>query len=124
MKDVIISVDKKARTVTVSPECIGIEGESKQGKFIVEFADGFIDGTAVLDVQVCNCNTKGYIPLTKDGQTYTGDILGSLTCHIGKIKMQVKITQPADKAGHIPVFKSVIFTVRVEESINATEELQ
>lgn len=124
MRDVIITVNKKARTVTVSPECIGIEGESKQGQFIVEFADDFVDGTAVLDVEVCNCGTKGYIRLTKDGETYKGDILDSLTCHIGNIKMQVKITQTADATGHAPVFKSVIFTVRVEESINATEELQ
>ena len=123
MKDVIITVDKKARTVKVSPEVIGIEGENKQGQFIVEFADGFVNGDAVLDVRACDCNKKGYIPLIKDRETYKCDILSSLTCHTGRIDMQVKITQAEDDAGHTPVYKSVIFAVKVDEAINATEEL-
>lgn len=122
-KNVIITVNRKARTVEVSPERIAVEGECKQGHFIVDFADGFIDGSAVLEVLICNCGEKGYITLEKDGETYKGEIAECITQHHGNVKLQVKITQEADADGNTPIYKSVIFTVKVEESINATQEL-
>lgn len=122
MDNVIITVNSEKRTVAVKPEKIAISGENKQGQFIVEFSDTFIDGEARLDVLICNCKKKGYITLTKSGTTYTGDILSSITRHIGKVKMQVVVRQQADN-GSTPIFKSTIFEVGIEESINATEAL-
>lgn len=122
MDNVIITVNAEKRTVLVKPAVIAISGENKQGQFIVEFSDTFIDGTARLDVLICNCKKKGYIELTKNGKTYVGDILTCITSHTGKVNMQVVITQ-ATVGGITPVFKSAIFDVSIEDSINATEIL-
>lgn len=122
MDNVIITVNSEKRTVLVKPEKIAICGENLQGQFIVEFADTFIDGEARLDVLICSCKKKGYIALTKSGSTYAGDILSSITCHDGKVKMQVVIKQTTTN-GSTPIFKSEIFEVFVEDSINATEVL-
>ena len=71
---------------------------------------------------ICSSKKTGYIPLTKGGSTYTGDILSSITCHAGRVKMQVVVKQtPAN--GNTPIFKSAIFEVGIEDSINATEIL-
>lgn len=122
MDNVIITVSGEKRTVVVKPAKIAISGENLQGQFIVEFSDSFIDGAARLDVLILNCKTKGYITLTKSGSTYVGNILSSITSHVGKVKMQVVIQQAA-VSGVTPIFKSAIFEVEIEESINATEEL-
>lgn len=122
MDNVIITVNSEKRTVLVKPEKIAICGENLQGQFIVEFADTLIDGEARLDVLICSCKKKGYIALIKSGSTYVGDILSSITCHAGKVKMQVVIKQTATN-GSTPIFKSEIFEVLVEDSINATEVL-
>lgn len=122
MDNVIISVNSEKRAVVVKPELIARSGENKQGQFIVEFSDTFIDGTARLDVLICNCKKKGYITLTKSGTTYVGDILSCITKHTGKVKMQVVVNQSAVN-DVTPVFKSAIFEVGIEDSINATEAL-
>lgn len=122
MDNVIISVNSEKRAVLVKPEKIAVCGENLQGKFIVEFSDSFIDGEARLDVLICNCKKKGYITLTKSGSTYVGDILSCITCHAGKVKMQVVVKQTAVN-GVTPIFKSAIFEVAIDDSINATEAL-
>ena len=123
MENVIITVNAENKSVVVKPAKIAISGENLQGKFIVEFADNFVDGSARLDVLICASKTKGYITLTKSASTYTGNILSSITKHVGEVKMQVVITQSATSGG-TPVFKSAIFEVEIEESINATQELR
>lgn len=122
MDNVIITVNSEKRTVEVNPPKIAICGENLQGRFIVEFSDAFIDGEARLDVLICSCKKKGYIALTKSGSTYVGNILSSITCHAGKVKLQVVIKQTTTN-GSTPIFKSEIFEVLVEDSINATEAL-
>lgn len=119
MADIIISVNNRKRSVTVKPQIIGVEGENLQGKFIVDFEDGFIDGNAVLDIKVGN--DKGYVKLNKVDGTYQGDIVSPVTRIAGKVLMQVKVTQPATTAG-TPIFKSAIFGAIVDDSINATTE--
>ncbi len=122
MDNVIITVNSEKRTVGVKPETIAISGENLQGQFIVEFSDTFIDGTARLDVLICNTKKKGYIELTKSEKTYVGNIVSSITKNTGKVKMQVVVKQTA-VGGVNPVFKSAIFEVGIEDSINATEVL-
>lgn len=122
MENVIITVNSEKRTIVVKPKKIAISGENMQGQFIVEFADNFIDGEARLDVLICSCKKRGYIALTKNENTYTGDILSSITRYAGKVKMQVVIKQTAI-SGATPIFKSEIFEVIIEDSINATEVL-
>lgn len=122
MENVIITVNRNGKTVAVKPDKIAVCGENLQRKFIVEFSDGFVDGEARLDVLICSTNKKGYIALTKETNTYTGDILSSITSHAGKVKMQVVVRQTAVN-GAVPVYKSAIFEVGIEDSINATEAL-
>ncbi len=122
MDNIIITVNKRTRAVSVKPDKIAISGENLQGQFVVEFSDSFVDGEARLDVYICSCKKKGYIPLEKKENTYIGDILSSITCHSGKVKMQVVVRQEEEN-GTAPIFKSAIFEVGIEDSINATEIL-
>lgn len=122
MDNVIITIDSEKRTAIVKPEKIAVCGENLQGQFVVEFSDKFIDGEARIDVFIKSKNKKGYITITKSGKTYVGDIKSSITNTAGKVKMQVVIKQAAVN-GATPIFKSAIFEVIVENSINATQEL-
>lgn len=121
--NVIITINSDKRTAVVSPKEIAISGENLQGKLIVEFSDSFVEGFAArLDVLICSSNKKkGYISLKKEGNTYVCDISNKITERPGKIKMQLVVKQ--DTGTNFPVFKSAIFEVIVEESINATDEL-
>lgn len=123
MDNIIISVNSASRAVLVNTEKIALYGENLQGQFVVEFIDKAIDGEARLDVFIVDKNKKGYIALTKKDDTYVGDIQSSITCNTGKIKMQVVIKQSATTSGAVPVFKSEIFEVAIEESINAEDPL-
>lgn len=123
MDNIIITVNSASRSVLVNTDKIALYGENLQGQFVVEFIDNFIDGIARLDVLIVDKKKKGYITLTKKDGTYIGDISSNITCNTGKIKMQVVVKQTATTSGDIPVFKSVIFEVSIEESINAEEPL-
>lgn len=120
--DVIITINSDKRTAVVSPKEIAISGENLQGRLIVEFSDSFVEGSeARLDVLICSSNKKGYISLEREGDTYVCDISDKITERPGKIKMQLVVEQ--NTGNNYPVFKSSIFEVVVEESINATSEL-
>lgn len=121
--NIIISVNSASRAVLVNTEKIAHYGENLQGQFVVEFVGDVIDGEARLDVFIVDKNKKGYISLTKQGDTYIGDIQSNITCNTGKIKMQVVIKQSATASGSVPIFKSEIFEVIIEESINAEQPL-
>lgn len=123
MDNIIITVNSASRSVIVNTDKIALYGENLQGQFVVEFIDNFIDGSARLDVLIVDKKKKGYITLTKKNGTYIGDISSNITCNTGKIKMQVVVKQTATTSGNIPVFKSEIFEVSIEESINAEEPL-
>lgn len=123
MDNIIISVNSASRAVLVNTEKIALYGENLQGQFVVEFVGNAIDGEARLDVFIVDANKKGYIPLTKKDDTYVGDIQSNITCNTGKIKMQVVVKQSATTSGSVPIFKSGIFEVLIEESINAEQPL-
>lgn len=118
--DIIISVNAKTGEIYKSAPVLGINGENVAGQIIVEFFNGdFVDGTAKLDIQ--RGNEAGYVEMTKDAntKTYRLEIKKSLLAVVGVIRMQVNITQ-TKKGEEIPVFKSKVFELNVEESIEAS----
>lgn len=121
--DIIISVNAKTGEIYKSAPVLGINGENVAGQIIVEFFNGaFVDGTAKLDIQ--RGKETGYVEMTKDAvtKTYRLEIKSSLLAVVGIIKMQVNITQ-AKKGEEIPVFKSKVFELNVEESIEASAQI-
>lgn len=119
-KDIIVSVNAADGSVYTNAKSLGINGENLGGQIIVEFFNGaFVDGAAKLDIQ--RGDEAGYVEMTKDAntKTYRLEIKTSLLAVVGVIRMQVNITQ-TKKGEEIPVFKSKVFELNVEESIEAS----
>lgn len=119
-KDIIVSVNAADGSVYTNAKSLGINGENLGGQIIVEFFNGaFVDGAAKLDIQ--RGDEAGYVGMTKDAntKTYRLEIKTSLLAVVGVIRMQVNITQ-TKKGEEIPVFKSKVFELNVEESIEAS----
>lgn len=119
-KDIIVSVNAADGSVYTNARSLGINGENLGGQIIVEFFNGeFISGAARLDIQ--RGNETGYVEMTKnaDTKTYRLEIKTSLLAVVGIIKMQVNITQ-TKKGEEAPVFKSKVFELNVEESIETS----
>lgn len=119
MKDIIITTYKDGAVYTEGAN-LGINNENLQGKLIFEFADDFVDGTAYLEFE--RKYETGYIPMTKVGNTYEIEIKSSLLSEIGKINLQLRITEDSKPEG-VPVFKSQVFSFEVLEAINATSTI-
>ena len=116
MKDIQIKISKETRKITeLSRTVIGNDGENLQGKFVFSFDDEFVNGQPRLEYQIED--TKAYIPLTKEDETYTIPIRSVLTKE-GKLYLQLVITEGTQE-DEIPIFKSNVFYVVVNESINA-----
>lgn len=119
-KDIIVSVNAADGSVYTNAKSLGINGENLGGQIIVEFFNGeFVNGAAKLDIQ--RGDEAGYVEMTKDAntKTYRLEIKTSLLAVVGVIRMQVNITQ-TKKGEEIPVFKSKVFELNVEESIEAS----
>lgn len=119
-KDIIVSVNAADGSVYTNARSLGINGENLGGQIIVEFFNGeFVNGAARLDIQ--RGNETGYVEMTKnaDTKTYRLEIKTSLLAVVGIIKMQVNITQ-TKKGEEAPVFKSKVFELNVEESIETS----
>lgn len=119
-KDIIVSVNAADGSVYTNARSLGINGENLGGQIIVEFFNGeFVNGAARLDIQ--RGNETGYVEMTKDAdtKTYRLEIKTSLLAVVGIIKMQVNITQ-TKKGEEAPVFKSKVFELNVEESIETS----
>ena len=119
-KDIIVSVNAADGSVYTNARSLGINGENLGGQIIVEFFNGeFVHGAARLDIQ--RGNETGYVEMTKDAdtKTYRLEIKTSLLAVVGIIKMQVNITQ-TKKGEEAPVFKSKVFELNVEESIETS----
>lgn len=119
-KDIIVSVNAADGSVYTNARSLGINGENLGGQIIVEFFNGeFVNGAARLDIQ--RGNETGYVEMTKDAETktYRLEIKTSLLAVVGIIKMQVNITQ-TKKGEEAPVFKSKVFELNVEESIETS----
>lgn len=118
MKNITINVSRETRMVYLSRYVFGNDGENLQGNFSFKFNDEFVDGTARLEYIIGG--KKKYLILMKGENEYTVPIKSVLTKE-GKIMMQLVITEGTDP-DEIPIFKSNVFEVRCNASINAEIE--
>lgn len=118
MEKIIINVEKSTRMVSLTKTTIGNDLENLQEELVFKFTDEFVNGSARLEYKV-NGN-KYHIPMTKEGESYTVPIKNVLTRE-GKIEMQLVVVEQ-EQDEEIPVFKSNVFYVYCNKSINAQEE--
>lgn len=118
MKDIIINVSRETRMVYLTKYTIGNDGENLQGNIIFKFKDSFVNGTARLEYIIDN--VKKYQILNKGEEEYNIPIKSVLTKE-GEIIMQLVITEGIDPE-EIPIFKSNVFKVYCNQSINAEAE--
>lgn len=117
--DVIIKIQKSTRLVDLSTYSLGNENENLQGNLIFEFRDEFVDGTARLEFS--DGTNKEFVIANKENNSYIVPIKSELTKRKGNILMQLVITEGTDE-NEIPIFKSNVFTLNIEQSINADSE--
>ena len=115
-QDILIKVNSSNGRVELPTARLGINGENLQGNIIVDFIDEFVDGTAILEIK--RNSEKYYLTMTKENSKYKLPILSSLLTEVCTINFQIRIT--VGTGNDIPVWKSNIFFLKVEEAINAT----
>lgn len=118
MNDILIKISKETRMVDVSKSLIGNDGENLQGNLIFRFKDELVNGIARLEYEIQG--EKKYAILSKKGDEYVIPIKSVLT-KVGQINMQLVITED-DTAQGVPIFKSNVFYVYCNKSINAEIE--
>ena len=118
MKDLFIKINRKNRQVDLSKSTIGNDGENLQGNMIFTFEDEFVNGQARLEYTMDG--EKRYIFLNRNDESYTTPIENILTKK-GTIHMQLVILEGIDE-NNVPIFKSNIFYVYCNDSINAEVE--
>ena len=118
MNDFIVKVEKSTRMVDLPKNVIGNDMENLQEKLIFKFTDEFVNGQARLEYQIGR--TRDYIVLSKENDTYIIPLKNVLTKE-GKIEMQLVITETSETE-EIPVFKSNVFYLYCNKSINAVNE--
>ena len=123
MKDLIITIDYDTRNVKFNRDFIGLNGENMQGNIVVDFEDkkDFIDGTAYFEVE--QNGNKYFIEMTKNAEsnTFYIPIKASLLRYTCTLKCQISIREDNAGGEEIPVFKSVVFNIPCNESVNAVE---
>lgn len=118
MNNIIVSVSKETRYVTLPKSFIGNDSENLQEKMIFEFTDEFVEGQARLEYSIDD--EKYYTMLERVDNTYQIS-LKSVILVANVVNMQLVITEGINEED-IPVFKSNKFYVTVGESINAEIE--
>lgn len=118
MNDFIVKVEKSTRMVDLPKNVIGNDMENLQEKLIFKFTNEFVNGQARLEYKIGS--TKNYIVLSKENNTYKMPLKNVLTKE-GKIEMQLVITEN-EIDEEIPVFKSNVFYLYCNKSINAVDE--
>lgn len=118
MKDILINVSKTTRKIDVEKSLIGNDGENLQGNIVFKFKDEFVEGIARLEYTIKGENK--YILLAKQEDSYIIPIK-SVLAKEGQINMQLVITEEEKEEG-IPIFKSNVFYVYCNKSINAEIE--
>ena len=128
MKDIEIKISKETRKVELSKHVIGNDAENLQGNLVFTFPtifegkeieNEFVDGQARLEYTIDGQDY--FIPnLTKQDESYIVPIKSILTKE-GQVYMQLVVTEGTDP-DEIPIFKSNVFYVVVNHSINAEIE--
>lgn len=118
MKNIEIKVSKETRMVFLEKNIIGNDGENLQEKLVFSFKDEFVDGQARLEYEIDG--EKYFAILTKVGESYEIPVKNVMAKEF-QINMQLVITEGTDE-NEIPVFKSNVFYVFVNKSINAETE--
>lgn len=111
MKDVKIKVHTDG-TVYAYEKVLGYDGESNAGRIIIEM-EQFVDGIGILEVQ--QGDNKYFVELEKENETYYLPIKNILLL-TEEISFQLRIT-----LNEVTIYKSEIFTLNVENSINSIE---
>ena len=120
MENIDIAINKQTRMIDkISRTVIGNDGENLQENLVFSFNDEFVDGQARLELLMPN-KQKSYITLEKNEETYQIPVKSIIT-KTGKLTMQLVIDEGIDEES-IPIFKSNMFYVIVNSSINAVEE--
>lgn len=119
MNDIKVTINKKTRMVNLSKSIIGNDGENLQSNFVFEFEDEFVNGQARLEY-VLEEKTE-YVFLDRENETYTTPVKSFLTKN-GTINMQLVILEGTDE-NNVPIFKSNMFYVFCNPSINAEVEV-
>ena len=118
--DILIKIDKQGY-VYKDKAVLGINNENIVTNIVFEFVDTFVDGIGWLEIQMPD-GTKNYVALEKTENSYRLPVKSSLLTQIGKIYMQLRITENENPNG-IPVLKSSMFYMKVLEAINSTTEI-
>lgn len=121
MKDILIKIDTKTSRVTLPTDVLGITGENLQGKLKFQLSE-WIEGQPLLLVhQEYDGETHdSYVEMNIDegNKIYYLEIKNSLLKG-WKVDLQLQITEE-DKGSGIPVFKSNMFYLKVEETLDAS----
>lgn len=118
MDKIYIKVDKKTGMVYLDNTVIGRDNENLQQELIFSFENGFVSGSPRLEYKIAN--NKYHIPMVIDGENYKIPVKNILTKE-GKVEMQLVVVQIAQNE-EIPIFKSNVFYMYCNKSINAQEE--
>ena len=120
MENINIVINKQTRMIQDLPRAIiGNDGENLQENLVFSFDDEFVQGQARLEI-IMPDKTKTWFSLTQVEETYQLPVKSLLT-KIGKIYMQLVIDEGTDE-NSVPIFKSNIFYVICNKSINAPGE--
>ena len=118
IKDVNIKVSRETRMVYLDKTVIGNDNENLQGNIVFSFKDEFVDGQGRLEYRTKE--ERGYVLLEKVDETYQIPVKSVLTKE-GQVDMQLVITEGTDSE-NIPIFKSNVFYVYCNSSINVNPE--
>lgn len=117
MKELVkISLNSATRKCVADSSFLGFEGENQANTLVFSFTDGFIDGTAVLNIK--RGKDIGFVAVDKMQQTYELPVRSSLLAQIGDVEFQFVLNK-AD--GTIIKFDSFIMTV--EDAIDTDAPL-
>lgn len=118
MDKIYIKVDRKTGMVYLDNTVIGRDNENLQQELIFSFENGFVLGSPRLEYKIVN--NKYHIPMEIDGENYKTPVKNILTKE-GRVEMQLVVVQIAQNE-EIPIFKSNVFYMYCNKSINAQEE--
>lgn len=118
MDKIYIKVDRKTGMVYLDNTVIGRDNENLQQELIFSFENGFVLGSPRLEYKIAN--NKYHIPMEIDGENYKIPVKNILTKE-GRVEMQLVIVEQAQNE-EIPIFKSNVFYMYCNKSINAQEE--